>query len=235
MGQTNIKVIGDKSNTTIFIAEQIIDIFSEIFPFIEDKKIIIYQAPHYDYPYCATDKSHILITAESTYYCQISFQIAHELLHFIIPGNYNQTIKNQRFEESLADMMSSYILQILCDKWRENYLASYDLQFGINFSHYFNNESKKIEAFKIKELNSYNSELLNDFQSDPYKREHLKYLALKMLPIFKEHPILWQSILHLHRISDNLTLSGILNELSNKFPPAASALKKLNEAILSHD
>lgn len=232
MKLNNIKIIGDQSNTTIYLAKQIVNIFSEIYPFIVDREITIIQIPDYEYPFCPSDKSYILIAAYSEYWCQISYQLSHELLHFVIPENYSLTSKNHWFEEALAEMMSFYTMQIIGNNWSDNELSQFNLGYEASFFSYLDNTEKDIEAFYINSLNNLNSELLKEFQSDPYKREHLRYLALKMLPIFKKQPILWQSILHLHRISDGLTLSGILDELSQKFPPASTALKKLNEAIL---
>lgn len=232
MNLNNIKITGDQSNTTIYLAKQIVDIFSEIYPFIVDQEIFIVQDPDAECPLCAYDKSYILIAASSRYWCQISYQLSHELLHFVIPRNYHLTGKNQWFEESLAEMMSFYTMQIIGENWSDNELSIVDLEYGSSFFSYLNNAEKKIEVFNLNGLNNYDSMLLKEFQSDPYKRKHLSYLALKMLPIFKKEPILWQSILHLNRISDGLTLSSILEELSQKFPPASMALKELNEAII---
>lgn len=233
MKLNNIKIIGDQSNTTIYLAKQIVDIFSEIYPFIVDREITIIQVPDYEYPFCPSDKSYILIAASSEYWCQISYQLSHELLHFVIPDNYSLTSKNQWFEEVLAEMMSFYIMQIIGNNWSDNELSQLNLKYESSFLSYLDDTEKDMEVFNLGSLNNPDSELLKEFQSNPYKREHLRYLALKMLPIFKKHPILWQSILHLHRISDGLTLSGILDELAQKFPPATAALKELNQAILA--
>lgn len=232
MKLNNISVYEDSSNTSIFIANQIVDIYSEIFPYITDIDIRIILEPNSEYPYCSYDKSYILLAVEPTHWAQLAYQLSHELLHLIIPDIIPNNYTNHWFEEALAEMMSQYVLPRLTKSWANNLLSSSSSKYGDFFSDYIENQNKYTEAFDISLLDQHESEILKSFQSNPYQREKLRYIASKMLPVFESNPSLWYAIQYLHFIPNDLTLSEILDSLSEKCLLAKASLEKLRLILI---
>lgn len=232
MKLNNIAVYEDSSNTSIFIANQIVDIYSEVFPFISDMDIKIILEPNGENPYCSYDKSYILLAVEPTHWAQLAYQLSHELLHFIIPKIIPNNYTNHWFEEALAEMMSQYVLPRLTKSWANNPLSSINFEYGEFFSKYIENQNKYTEAFDINLLDQHDSEILKSFQSDPYQREKLRHIASKMLPVFESNPSLWYAIQYLHFIPNDLTLSEIFDSLSEKCLLAKTALEKLRLILI---
>lgn len=227
MKLNNITVYGDSSNTSIFIAHQIVDIYSEALPYISDIDIRIILEPNSECPYCSYDKSYILLAVEPLHWAQLAYQLSHELLHLIIPNIIPNNYTNHWFEEALAEMMSQYVLPRLTKIWTNNPLSSNNLEYGEFFPKYIENQNKYTQSFNISLLDQHDSEILKSFQSDPYQRENLRHIASKMLPVFESNPSLWYAIQYLHFIPNDLTLSEILDSLSEKCIPAKPALEKL--------
>lgn len=232
MKLNNIAVYEDSSNTSIFIANQIVDIYSEVFPFISDIDIKIILEPNGENPYCSYDKSYILLAVEPTHWAQLAYQLSHELLHLIMPKIIPNNYTNHWFEEALAEMMSQYVLPRLTKSWANNPLSSIKLEYGEFFSKYIENQNKYTEAFVINLLDQHDSEILKSFQSNPYQREKLRHITSKMLPVFESNPSLWYAIQYLHFIPNDLTLSEILDSLSVKCLPAKPALEKLKLTLI---
>lgn len=232
MKLNNITIYEDSSDTSIFVAHQIVDIYTDVLPHISDIDIRIIIEPNSNGPYCSYDKSYILLAVEPLYWAQLAFQLSHELLHLIIPNTIPNNYTNQWFEEALAEMMSQYVLPKLTEIWTTNPLSYNNLGYGEFFTKYIENQNKHTQAFDISLLDQHDSEMLKLFQSDPYQRENLRYIALKMLPVFESNPALWYAIQYLHFIPNGLTLSEILDSLSEKCLPAKPALEKLRLALI---
>jgi len=66
----------------------------------------------------------------TSYWCQVVFQLAHEMTHYVFCQNYDyrKYYGSKWNEEIVCEAMSMYMLKQLADKWKECDLSNYDRQ-----------------------------------------------------------------------------------------------------------
>ncbi|NME63978.1 hypothetical protein HF846_05090 [Clostridium cadaveris] len=80
----------------------------------------------------------IFLSAKSyNYWCQVIYQLSHEMTHyFIYIINNNIQSKISWVEESICEMMSLYFLQYFRDNWRECELSKYNYTYDSEIDNY---------------------------------------------------------------------------------------------------
>jgi len=100
-----------------------------------------------------------LQVANAHFWCQVVFQLAHEMTHYIFCQTYNfRRLAGSKWnEEIVCEAMALYMLKQLADKWRECALSEYDRHRRTPYS-------SAINAYIANELRKGTGSVLNSSQ-----------------------------------------------------------------------
>lgn len=90
-------------------------------------------------PIITFNPTRIIINATSIYWCQVIFQLAHELTHYAIRQKTNYQFRNcaiAAFEEPVCEAMAMYILKLCAEQWNNCDYYKTDPNWGVNFEKY---------------------------------------------------------------------------------------------------
>ena len=156
----------------------------------------IFIDPTFVYPQAYKSARMILIACDPLYYSQFAYQYCHELCHLMID---DEVFEDYRwFEESLCELASIYFMPLISDEWMRNHInfaTSDGRLYAPLFVEYSNNiMSKDLYPFDLRELSNEKSEISKCLKENPYHRDLNKYVAIKLLPYFKEIVNLWEFV-----------------------------------------
>ena len=140
------------------------------------------------------------------YWAQYSYQFAHEFCHLV--SNYEQRFgkPNQWFDESICETASLFTLRSMGASWREKPPYSNWRSFARNLTAYADTQAGKVE------LQPSDNENWDDWfqrhesrgRGDPYNREGNRSVALRLLPLFEQHPEGWNAIRSLPKSQERI-------------------------------
>ena len=133
-------------------------------------------------------------------WAQYSYQFSHEFCHFL--SNY-ESLKhsgsNHWFHESICEMASLFAMRSMAVSWRQNPPYTNWRSYREHLLCYANNRIKSV-LNKIPGDDAVGSWLIEHEvvgRTNPYEREGNLIVALRMLPLFEQHPEGWNAIRHL--------------------------------------
>lgn len=111
------------------------------------EKCIVYNDTGADYPMLITNTTPIeirLAVEDTSYWCQLLYQLAHELQHYVLRQlKSNKDTKISWFEEIYCEAMSLYALDYAGTNWSQCALSKLDPTFGTNMLSYLHAELAK--------------------------------------------------------------------------------------------
>lgn len=126
----------------------------------------------------------ILLSMEDTsYWCQLSYQLAHELCHYeVFVHNCNNRVKLKWVEETICEAFSLYFLDYVRKNWSRISLSRLNSGFGGCFDKYL--KERKDEAAKgtnrLSNISTAEELLIIDSQSEIQREDR----AVEMLNLY---------------------------------------------------
>ena len=164
-------------------------------------------------PTCFRQLHTIYLSSKPTSWCKIAYQFAHELCHYSIPNDVMPELG--WLEESICELSSYYFLPKISKYWKRTDIrletSDGDLYYPY-FTSYVEDDKQKAKPFDLSFINNPHSDDFKQLTQNCYIRNKNAYIAIKLLPIFKENPKTWLAIPHLCDIKPNQTLANSLIE-----------------------
>lgn len=196
-------------NNTLYVISSLLHVMSSKLPIKDLPATTIAFSENRNTPICFRNCGLIILSAHPNRWDQFSYQLAHEICHRVIPSD---VVKNLRWlEESICELSSYYFLPLLTKNWRRKRIplvyAKTNKPYYPAFEKYVKNERKKAVPFDLSSfLSQTPSDELQMLINDCEIREKNAYIAVSLLPIFKQYPNTWYSI----PLLGNLTASAPL-------------------------
>lgn len=163
--------------------------------------------PTFGDPQAERSNSIIFISRKAPMFVQYIYQFAHELCHFMIPGD---VCKSYRwFEETLCQMMSWYALKSLyCSRSERTTLLYPGLYAAI--PDYVKSVQADRVPIKGRSLSDFIRLNLPHLQAECYDRSMNRAVAYEIYPLFLNTPDLWKIVPSLHTLTDDTSLPDAL-------------------------
>lgn len=192
--------IYSNERSAIFL-DEVLQVFVDFVPLSEKRICHVDINPLHETPKYLDNQITILLnTAGSDFWAQNVYQFTHELCHFAIKTG----IKDERFkwfEEVICDISSHFFLEKMTEEWSKS-IDPRKRVYSKEFSKYSKEALLIFNKFKLSDLAVQNSSIYNDLCRDRYNRENNRNITRKLLPIFIQHPSIWQEIPKLSTISN---------------------------------
>lgn len=160
-------------------------------------KLLISNDPSRDYPMVNFEKIGdqtlvLLCTSSCTLWCQIAYQLSHELCHIHANFAEQQGHAFKWLEESICELASLCNIQLMGQKWVTNaplpYMSSYATSLNEYVQHQLNKISMPVQFNEWLESN------IEELKSNQYLREKNSVIACKLMPIFNEDNKAWRAV-----------------------------------------
>lgn len=195
-------------NTALFtpylevIKDIIVDYFEKLGLFYDYENRQVVCEPQFPSPiFCRANENEgmnydtIYITCDCSYWCQVVFQLSHELTHcFIHCTNKDRSKQIDWVEETICEAISLYFLKYFADEWVLLPLYELNHDFAESFRDYLKNElnnlySKKLTLCQsIQELKQLNATSQEERENRRYERNQLfKLLTKENIPTLIEY------------------------------------------------
>lgn len=200
----------------VFVLDCITLLMKHYFPSLGSASLTILYSEDFDCPVCFRPLQMILLNTRPCYWSQIAYQFAHELCHYVIPGDVAQNLR--WIEESICQMSSLFFLRAIGILWKTSgvsYATTDGAPYYPSFERYAQNDAQGAEVFQFDD-----SIMISYLESECEDRPKNKHLANHLLPIFTEHPGTWQAVPFLCQIHEP-SLQKAFDAWIQISPPAA--------------
>lgn len=204
-------------STTI---EYVIVAYEKIFGHIPTENLTV--KFHNDDPVCLWDKTEILLCVEINRLDLIVYQFSHEFCHYLIKDRVADNLR--WFEETICQTASYFFLNEVANEWLMNNSDNEWTYWHYRFKLCINANSINVFEFPLYSLTDPNSEYIIRLQQNEYIRELNRYVALQLLPFFKENPKLWLTVPYLSNLHNNQPFKDSLLEWISIVPDALSPI-----------
>lgn len=187
-------------NDPLIIIRDVCDLMLKAFDVNPDTELMIIDDKQRESPICLYNNRTIyLSTAGNDYWAQNAYQLSHELCHHFIMKK-SPTGENSWFEESICELASIYYLSEVASNWST---SSNDKKssYCSGITGYLSNLLISPLNINLKELSIQSSDFYKDMNSDPYLRNKNRFIAYKLLPIFKKTPSLWEDVFLIRKLN----------------------------------
>lgn len=190
-----IKILNEESKNYLeLINKDILTLFRKLGITGDDNPLVIVggmPVPRF----CAAEKNNIpfnmvhLTMQAYSYWCQVVFQLSHELTHYMIyshckdESNYASWI-----EETICEAMSLYFLAWYRDNWEELSLYKYNAVYDKKVGEYLEDELRKEGTERLSRCSSY-QELLEIDRTSQDCREDRRTERNKLFSLIYERDI----------------------------------------------
>lgn len=220
-------------NNTFFVISSLFHVMSGKLPIENVPETIIAFSEERECPICYRESGLIILTSNPNSWCQLTYQLAHEMCHRVIP---NDVTKNLRWlEESICELSSYYFLPQLSKHWRRKKFnlvnAKTKKPYYPEFEKYVKNDWQKAVELNLSSFSTYPpSDELQTLINNCELRGRNAYIAKSLLPIFNSHPNTWHSIPLLGVLSPDFPLEASLTEWIDLSPEEChTGLQKIVE------
>lgn len=229
-------------NSIIALLESCIKLFYRVLnrKSITNKKLVIANSQSNNPPFTSPkffnlqNENIIILNTRDKFWSQYSYQFAHEFCHHIIGMPHPIII--DRFgwlEESLCELASIYFIDKMSETWKV--APPYkDWQPYSQDLHEYSREIKDHRENYIGEpFADWLQPKLPELYRDRYNRRYNTIIALNLLPSFKRHPQLWQTIQYFANVevTATMTLEEFLKEWQSKLPSHLKGVLKRIERL----
>lgn len=141
----------------------------------------------------------VLLDTTDRYWAQYSYQFAHEFCHLI--SNYEQRFDtpNQWIDETICETASLFTLRSMGETWKETPPYASWKEFAVHLTAYASAQAGKVkmEATDSTSWEEWLRRHEDKSREDPYDREGNRAIALRLLPLFEQHPEGWNAVRNL--------------------------------------
>jgi hypothetical protein len=177
----------------------------------------------------------IFLNTQDRLWSQYAYQFAHELCHHVIDSDFFGKLDQFGWlEESFCELASIYTI----DKMSTTWLVRPPYQNWRDYAHslksYVDEILSKGENRIKKPLSEWLNDNLPELTKDRYKRTENRIVAIHLFNLFKDNPILWQTIQHIKmvKVTEKMDLkeficlwkSTLPGNLKSKFEPIEEIL-----------
>lgn len=211
----------------VTVLDTIMALYDPCIPEVPGKPLNIKIIRREGSPACYRHLREIHLNTEMRYVSQAAYQFAHELCHMRIPFFVVDDLR--WFEESICEMASHYFLKKLSMYFANeaNPAPAALKNYAPKFASY---SASILEGAKAVDLTS---ELqMRRFTLDCYLREENLYVAKLLLPVFEEHPELWEALLYLGHIPAGFSLGDSLEIWRNTAGFAEEAISQVKSLLV---
>ena len=163
----------------------------------------------------------IYLTTQGNHWYQYSYQFAHELCHHVIQCDY--FCQNDRFgwiEEAFCELASICTVRQMSKQWRyaPPYLVWED------FADVLELECEKIISADENRIDKafylWLSDNIEYLYTDRYKRLENRILSIHLMPLFEQHPQLWETTQYLKciAVTNEMNLYDFINSWKSYLP-----------------
>lgn len=188
-------------DTTVKIISQLCLLMIQFFDIIPSKFNIINNQLA-DSPETKRPIKTIILKVGYLYWSQISFQFSHEFCHFLIPTEVPENLR--WFEESICETSSLFFMRKFSSIWENESILGCP-QYSQNLLEYVQLRTNDYESFDLTELFDDSSSISTYFKNEKYDRAKNLFVAINLLPIFEEQPILWKFVPLLSMVKPELS------------------------------
>lgn len=200
------------SNDPLIIIRDVCDLMLKAFDENPDTDLLIIDDQQRDSPMCLDNNRIIyLATAGNRFWVQNAYQLSHELCHHFIKKK-SPTGENSWFVESICELASIYFLSEIASSWSTS-KHERKLSYSSCITGYLSNLLFSPLNINLKELNIQSSAFYEEMNTDPYIRDKNRFIAIKLLPIFKKTPSLWEDVYLIWKLNIK-DLNSFFNEWS---------------------
>lgn len=195
MGDSITILNGEGKNYLELINKDILTFFHELGIKGDDKPLVI--AGGMPVPrFCAAEKNNIsfnmvhLTMKAFSYWCQVIFQLSHELTHYFIYCHCKEDGHEADWiEETICEAMSLYLLSWYRDNWKKLSLYKYNTTYDKSVGEYLENELRKEGNDRLSWCGSY-QELLEIDRTSQDHREERRTERNKLFVLIHERDIM---------------------------------------------
>lgn len=132
---------GFQTESLEFIFEHMLSKYISIFGehLMLNEKCYIYTNEYADCPMLVLnqdDRKILLSVSSTTRWCQVIYQLSHELCHYALRQSNIDIKCVSWFEETMCESMSLYILDYFYDTWKECKLSEYNVKYSRSIKEY---------------------------------------------------------------------------------------------------
>jgi hypothetical protein len=140
---------------------------------------------------------------DGPYWCQLSYQFAHELCH--ITCGYRETVSqsNKWFEESICETASLFVLRRLNETWKTAAPYKNWRSYAPNFGKYADARIKESQLPEGKTLADWRKDNAAALEAKAEDRPRNNVVATALLPLFEAEPDHWAALRHLNDETPN--------------------------------
>ena len=143
----------------------------------------------------------VKLATRGPYWCQIAYQFAHEYCHvFTRHWTVSHGHRNMWFAESLCELASLWCLCRMGDDWLAGDTPYANWQsYGQSLKKYVGDHTKDVPTFGDADaFAAWLKANLDSLHKDHTNRAFNTVVAVRLLPLFRETPGLWQAVSHLN-------------------------------------
>ena len=184
----------------LIIIRDVCDLMLKAFDENPDTDLLIIDDNQRDYPeYLHNKKIIYLATAGNDYWAQNAYQLSHELCHHFIMKK-SPTGDNSWFEESICELASIYYLSEVASNWSTSSNDDKSSYYS-GITRYLSKLLISPLNLNLKELSIQSSVFYKEMNSNQYLRDKNRFIANKLLPIFKKTPSLWEDVYLIRKLN----------------------------------
>lgn len=179
----------------------------------------------------------IYLNVKGNYWCQWTYQFAHEYCHHLIGGKLTGNITGLKwFEECICELSSLFNLKSLANVWQHSskyYQLAYTQAIQAYLQDLYGLQADASLSFPLAPHQKLVEKYATLLQEPRYHRDLYGLIAQQMLPFFEENPFLWQMILHFGDMEQWHSLHDLFRHLQDIAAPCYKhSLLLLQDSLL---
>ena len=199
---------------SLFAIDSLLHVMNISLPIQQSPEAVIEFTDAKTYPETLRSQKIIYLTSEPDYWANTCYQLAHEMCHYMIPGDVVSTLR--WLEESICELASCYFLLEFSKYWKRLGVSITSSRTGAPYylalEEYVKNTLEKIHSLNLNSFCSQSPEILQTLEKFCYCRETNRNIALRLLPIFQHFPEVWHAVPLLSELNASQPLLDALKQ-----------------------
>lgn len=169
----------------------------------------------------------IYLSTCDMFWCQYSYQFAHELCHHVIDSDfYTKNDKFGWFEEALCELASIFCINKMSQTWLINPPYPNWAAYSTSLMDYNKNILRMPENNIIKPFKNWLSENIEELFKDRYKRVQNRIVAIQLFSNFVNQPDFWMTIQYLKsiKVTNEMNFDNFLDTWTDYVPDKLKGL-----------
>ena len=173
----------------------------------------------------------VKVTAKGRYWCQFSYQFAHEFCHILANYSHETPVANKWLEESLCEMASIYAIRQMAVTWKTSPPYPHWKSYAAAIRKYADDlQEAKDKLPEGKTLAVWYKENSAALRKVPCMREKNRIVANSLLGLFEANPEHWVAIGYLN--SGKPASDSFQDHLANWYRQTPAGHRKIVASII---